>query len=211
MRVWRLSDRNPWFITAIIPLILGEFVCVATYVALTLQLRTFTELEKLKSLSILVNALGAAGDVLIAVALCILLHRSRTGFQRSDTMINKLIVFAVNTGVLTSLCAIASLISITVAGDTFLYIAFFFCLGRLYTNCLLANLNARKKIRDAGDNIYTTSDNFSLSLTGLSTSGAMAWTRPKNISIKIDTTAGLGTDSDQGYDAKKGDSHPSFG
>jgi hypothetical protein len=48
--------------------------------------------------------------------------------------------------------------------------------GEVYTNCLLANLNARKKIRDAGDNIYTTSDNFSLSLTGLSTSGAMAWT-----------------------------------
>ena len=33
-------------------------------------------------LSITVNALAAAGDVLIAGILCTLLHKSRTGFQR---------------------------------------------------------------------------------------------------------------------------------
>lgn len=65
-----------------------------------------------------VNALAAAGDVAIAVAMCTLLHTSRTGFRkfviesnahayrpcaltmlvRSDTMINRLIVYSLNTG-----------------------------------------------------------------------------------------------------------------
>jgi len=37
---------------------------------------------QIQDLSISVNALAAAGDVLIATALCSLLHFSRTGFHR---------------------------------------------------------------------------------------------------------------------------------
>lgn len=35
-----------------------------------------------------------------------------------------------------------------VYSDTFIYICFFFTIGRLYSNSLLANLNARESIRD---------------------------------------------------------------
>ena len=41
-----------------------------------------TQLNQFQYLSILVNALAAAGDVLIAATLCINLHFSRTGFSR---------------------------------------------------------------------------------------------------------------------------------
>lgn len=48
---------------------------------------TYKELTpQLQDLSILVNALAAAGDVLIAAALCTLLHFSRTGFQRWEIL-----------------------------------------------------------------------------------------------------------------------------
>ncbi|KAF7317871.1 hypothetical protein MKEN_00875000 [Mycena kentingensis (nom. inval.)] len=217
LRIWRLSNGNAWLTGAALILVLGEFGCVLAFVALSLQLDTFAELTTLKSLSITVNALAAAGDVLIAATLCKLLHSSRTGFHRSDTMIRKLMVWAVNTGLVTSLCAIASLISITVAGNTFIYILFFFCMGRLYCNSLLATLNARKMIRGAADGVHTTSENLSLSLrefqpknTTLSISSkvvvtpttstpalaflpSLSLTRDRhpqrpNISIKIDTT-----------------------
>ncbi|KAG6865147.1 hypothetical protein C0991_004829 [Blastosporella zonata] len=56
--------------------------CVVAFGAMALQYRTFAELQHLKYLSISVNALAAAGDVLIASILCTLLHRSRTGFHR---------------------------------------------------------------------------------------------------------------------------------
>ncbi|KAG6833998.1 hypothetical protein H0H93_012676, partial [Arthromyces matolae] len=209
-------------------LVAGEFGCVVgrswiisrrceaylilllAFSALSIQFKTFAELARLKYLSISVNALAAAGDVLIAGILCTLLHRSRTGFQRSDTMINKLILFAVNTGVLTSLCAVGSLISIVVAGQTFLYIAFFFCIGRLYSNSLLATLNARKMIRGSTDGIHSTSENFSLSLRELPKNGTIRgdihtyYQRPTNISIKINTTKEYALDSEHGHDTEKG-------
>ncbi|KAF8887393.1 hypothetical protein BD779DRAFT_1786229 [Infundibulicybe gibba] len=203
MRVWRLSSRNIWITGVVLALVLGEFGCVLAFTGLSLRFRTYTELAELKYLSIMVNALAAAGDVLIAATLCTLLHRSRTGFQRSDTMINKLILFAVNTGFLTSLCAVASLISIVVAGDTFLYIAFFFCIGRLYSNSLLATLNARRMIRVAAEGVNTTSENVSLSLREFPKAGTVNSKRPTNISIKIDTTQEFATDSDQDHDGEK--------
>ena len=38
-----------------------------------------------------VNVLGAVADVIIAAGLFFYLHRSRTGFKKSDTMISKLV------------------------------------------------------------------------------------------------------------------------
>ena len=62
-----------------------------TFITSLINVHTFAELATLKYLSISVNALAAAGDVLIAGTLSLLLHRSRTGFQKRDTMINQLV------------------------------------------------------------------------------------------------------------------------
>ncbi|KAF8959577.1 hypothetical protein BDZ97DRAFT_1666845 [Flammula alnicola] len=209
MRVWRLSNRKKILTGIVALLVLGEFGMLHSTLY-SLHLQTYAQLAELKYLSILVNALAAAGDVLIAATLCTLLHFSRTGFHRSDTMINKLILFSVNTGFLTSLCAVASLVSIVVAGNTFLYIAFFFCIGRLYTNSLLATLNARKMIRTSGNGIHSGSDNLTLSLREFPKNGPISSRRPTNISIKIDTTKEFITDSDQDNDLEKADVSVSF-
>ncbi|KAF6760860.1 hypothetical protein DFP72DRAFT_56129 [Ephemerocybe angulata] len=206
MRVWRLSNHSVLLTGLTGILVVAEFGCVIAFTGLSIGMKTFARLAELEALSITVNALAAAGDVLIAATLCTILHRSRTGFHRSDTMINRLILFSVNTGFLTSLCAVGSLISIVVAGHTFLYIAFFFCIGRLYTNSLLATLNARKLIRGSADGIHTTSDNFSFSLREISKHGASVTSsapkqRPTNISIKIDTTKEFATDRDSEKEA----------
>lgn len=189
MRVYRLSNKSIIATLSVLSLVFGEFILVVIYVAKAINMTTFVELGTLKPLSMSVNALAAAGDVLIAVFLCTLLQQSRTGFRRSDTMINKLILFSINTGLLTSICAVMSLISITVWDGTFIYIAFYFCLGRLYCNSLLATLNARKSLR--GD---SRDENMSLSLQGIQKTsnsinvGTSQRRLPNNISIKIDTT-----------------------
>ncbi|KAF8800906.1 hypothetical protein BYT27DRAFT_7116379, partial [Phlegmacium glaucopus] len=216
MRVWRLSNRRIALISVVALLVLGEFGMFFSSLKI-LHFKTFAQLVELKALSILVNALAAAGDLLIAGTLCVILHLSRTGFRRqvppavnqkfslfinlfflyrSDTMINKLILFAVNTGFLTSICAVASLVSIVVAGHTFIYIGFFFCIGRLYTNSLLATLNARKMIRIAGEGIQATSENFSVSLREFP---PMTTMRPTSMNISMK----FGTDSDQELDLEK--------
>ncbi|KAJ7156813.1 hypothetical protein C8R43DRAFT_1125394 [Mycena crocata] len=172
-----------------------KVVSLVPYVAMSLLLNTFAELTDLKALSTTVNALAASGDVLIASILCFLLLRSRTGFKRSDSMIKKLVLFFVNTTLITSLFAIASLISITVAPTTFIYILFFFCMGRLYSNSLLAILNARHIIVPTDDGILTTND-MPLSWRGFRPADrTRSFTRPE-LAIKIDTSQESVADTD---------------
>ena len=64
----------------------------------SLNLVTWCLIRIRQPLTISINALSTAVDVLIAVSLCFMLNQSRTGFRRSDHIINKLIVFVVNTG-----------------------------------------------------------------------------------------------------------------
>ena len=73
---------------------------------------TFTELAQIVNISRSINILGAVSDIGIAAVLIFLLQRSRTGFRRSETIINRLIIFTINTGLLTSLCALMSLITV---------------------------------------------------------------------------------------------------
>jgi len=181
MRIWRLSNRNIYITGTSVILIIGGFVTLIVYVARALQFVTLSSLERVKGESISVNVLGAAADLFIAGMLCSLLNVSRTGFRRSDAIINRLILFTVNTGLLTSLCALASLISILAAPNTYIYIAFFFCLGRLYTNSLLASLNARKVL--ARVNNRSSEGTTSLSLRDLPKIG-----QHQAIAVKIDTT-----------------------
>ncbi|KAJ3875370.1 hypothetical protein F5051DRAFT_471001 [Lentinula edodes] len=152
-------------------------------------------IESGNGLSITVNVLAAVADTYIAGLLTLLLHTSRTGFQRSDSIINKLIIFSINTGALTSLCAIASMLSILLAPATFIYISFFFCMGRLYANSLLATLNIRTLIRkEGGSNVQASGDTGSIPLGNYNTS---IFNPPSTISVKIDTSREYTTDRER--------------
>ncbi|KAI6122769.1 hypothetical protein EV401DRAFT_2261482 [Pisolithus croceorrhizus] len=201
MRVYRLSNKSIPVTAFVMSSVIAEFVLSVIYVAKALPLQSFADLSQLKGISSAINATTAASDVLIAGCLCFLLQKSRTGFRRSDTMINKLMLFSLNTGLLTGIFAVASLISISVWPNAFIYIAFYFCVGRLYCNSLLATLNARRIIRAA-----STDDDMSLSLQGARKTTNLATSQrpvPNNISIKIDTTHELVRDDarDEQYSA----------
>ncbi|EIM85530.1 uncharacterized protein STEHIDRAFT_158158 [Stereum hirsutum FP-91666 SS1] len=153
MRIYRLSNQNIYLSGGVGILVLTQFLLIIAYTAQAFELKTYVELNtKLHELTLSINAITAATDVLIAVILCTMLHSSRTGFKRSDTMITKLIIFTVNTGLLTSIDAICGLATGAAYPNTFIYILFFFALGRLYANSLLASLNARRSVRAASQN-----------------------------------------------------------
>ncbi|KDQ58604.1 hypothetical protein JAAARDRAFT_673647 [Jaapia argillacea MUCL 33604] len=176
IRIWKLSERSIAVTLCVLLLVLAEFGTVFAYTVKALHFSTFTQLAELKALSMTVNALAAAGDVVIAAVLCTVLHRARTGFQHSNNVINRLMIFCVNTGLLTSICAVLSLITISALPNTFIYIAFYFASGRLYLNSLLATLNARRSIHNKPVGPSNFSESISLSFregtTGLRTAGA---------------------------------------
>ncbi|KAH9853719.1 hypothetical protein C2E23DRAFT_91919 [Lenzites betulinus] len=186
VRIWHLSGKKLAVVIPVAILVLGEFSVGMAYSIKAVSFTTFLEDTRLKSLSIATNAFAAAGDVTIAVLMCKILHDSRTGFSKSDTLINKLMMFSVNTGILTSICACLSLITILAMPNTFVYITFFFLLGRVYSNTLMATLNARKSLREAsgGDLSLSLRDMQPTVPSNLSISNR----RTGDIAIHIDTT-----------------------
>ncbi|KAJ4472144.1 hypothetical protein J3R30DRAFT_3407645 [Lentinula aciculospora] len=180
LRVWKMSNQNKPLTVFIILFVVGELACSVAFTISSLKLVTWEDLTRLKSLSMTVNVLGAVADVIIAAGLFYFLHRSRTGFKKSDTMISKLR---------------SRFFRILIWGKTLIYVAFYFSLGRLYSNSLLATLNARKSIRglndEEGGNVSFSLQTFSNKLRPTRRNMTMPNSKQTNISIKIDTTQEL--------------------
>ncbi|KAA1470133.1 hypothetical protein DENSPDRAFT_879477 [Dentipellis sp. KUC8613] len=205
MRIFTLSNKNYFFVVPVMIMVIAQFVAYLVYVTKALQMDTFVpQLATLKNLTLSINAITAATDVAIAAILCSLLHGSRTGFRRSDTMINKLMLWTVNTGLLTSVDAALALATHAALPSTFVYICFFFLLGRLYSNSLLGTLNARKTIRP------DTSQDESISLgIGFSrsraTTGAVHPSGQNGIAINVNMTKEYSKDPENQFASH---SHP---
>jgi hypothetical protein len=86
---------------------------IPVYVVRALPLHTYVDLTSLANLSRAVNIFAVVSDVLIAATLIFLLQRSRTGFRQSETIINRCILFTINTGAMTSLFAVMSLVTVS--------------------------------------------------------------------------------------------------
>ncbi|PIL36727.1 hypothetical protein GSI_00416 [Ganoderma sinense ZZ0214-1] len=166
--VWRLSKGKLYLVIPVAAMVLTEFGLSLAYsiIALT-RLETFSDLVQIKMLSACTNIFAAIPDVAIASILCTILYRSRTGSPKSNILINRLMVFAINTGLLTSVCACISLITFFAFPTTFIYICFYFLIGRLYANSLMAMLNARRSRRDGCN-----SDDTTVSLREVPTAGS---------------------------------------
>jgi len=180
-RVWKLSQGRYLLAMLILVLIVCCAGCGTAWVIISMGMGTYRNLLRITPLTITINALSTTIDVLIASSLVYLLNSARTGFRKSDTMINKLIIFVVNTGILTTLCAIAALICLVASPNTLIYASFYFCIGRLYLNSFLATLNARHSITEKIDNV----DHM---LVSIPRSVVSSQTTKNNISIRIDKT-----------------------
>ncbi|KAI9567071.1 hypothetical protein HD554DRAFT_2039769 [Boletus coccyginus] len=88
-------------------------------------------------------------DILIAIFLTFLLVRKRSAIVFSSTahVLQRLIVFAVNTGTWTAMFALLSLILLHLFPSNMIYTVFVIPLCPVYCNTVLANLNARAYVR----------------------------------------------------------------
>ncbi|KAH7927325.1 hypothetical protein BV22DRAFT_1031935 [Leucogyrophana mollusca] len=87
--------------------------------------------------------LVALGDILIATSLCVLLYRSRTGSPRTDRLLKRLIIFCVQTGLITSFATVVTIGIWIAAGFDIQHLLMSFPMGGIYATCLNANFLAR--------------------------------------------------------------------
>ncbi|CAL1710996.1 unnamed protein product [Somion occarium] len=134
-RVFRLSQGN-WILTVFITAVsLLDLVCSVVVTVMAFH-DTFAELMQLSTLLYLDFAAVFSADASIAVSLCYYLRVNRTGVRKTDSLINILMLYTVNTGLLTALDASAGLIMFAVMPNNLI-------------------LNARETLRDRTEDIVS--------------------------------------------------------
>ncbi|OCH90359.1 hypothetical protein OBBRIDRAFT_793345 [Obba rivulosa] len=88
-------------------------------------------------------------DITVVLSMTCLLNRLRSGNPASDSVLQKFIVYTINTGLLTSICVAMALICFVAAPRSFAFLSFYVILTKLYVNSLLGTLNARRLLEAA--------------------------------------------------------------
>jgi len=94
---------------------------------------------------------GLAADCSISAILCVFLFGRRTGFEKTDGMVNKVILYTMNTCLLTTAVALTNVITFFLMRSNFIHVAFNMLLCKLFSNSLLASLNRRSTLRRFDD------------------------------------------------------------
>ncbi|KAJ8490067.1 hypothetical protein ONZ51_g2548 [Trametes cubensis] len=132
--------------------IVVSMLCVAEFAAST---EAFTQYSfaKFSHYTWLVSTgftLAMAADWVLMFVLIYILHSNRTGFQSTDSMIDLMILYTVNTGVLTGIVDLLSVIFAFYAPRHLIYIALGIVGKKLYATTLLAALNSRNSLKTHG-------------------------------------------------------------
>jgi len=215
MRIWRLSKKNIWVTGFVMAISLAQFFSNIAFYGVAHGYTDFAQLVPKTDFMHVINALMAASDATIAIVLSFLLHTSRSGFRKTDTIINRLIMFTVNTGVLTGVCAVLTLITNIAFPNTFIYMIFYILVARVYTNSLLATLNSRDSVRrgmpDTTGNASSMANSVNLDRIRMRPlDGEMTKHTNHALSIKVDTettrddgTGKMSDDIESGYESGK--------
>lgn len=158
LRVWRFSNRNHFVTGIILILVFGQFACAILYTVRSFQLGKFIYASRLQTVATVALGAGVLTDIIIALALCFFLRKLRTGYDNSDSLVNTLTIYAINTGALTSAISLCTLVLYNTHPEAFYFTASYFVLGKLYAISLLCTLNTRKTVRGRGTDRAATSN-----------------------------------------------------
>ncbi|KAI6015054.1 hypothetical protein F5J12DRAFT_815568 [Pisolithus orientalis] len=87
--------------------------------------------------------LSIACDTLIAMALSHHLNLRKTGFDRTSRIIDRMIIYTLATGLITSTTELAEAVCFWTMNDNYVWMGLYVIESGLYTNSLLAALNSR--------------------------------------------------------------------
>ncbi|KLO12051.1 hypothetical protein SCHPADRAFT_439919 [Schizopora paradoxa] len=145
-RIWYLSNKN-YFVTGIQVLFgvaaLAVGICAGVR---AFSLSTFQNVDDTPWLIYTTTGCDLLSDTCIACTLYYYLYRGSTGFKGTSKLLHKIALYVVGTGVLTVIWDILEIVTYKTS-NTLLFGVFYISLSKLYTNALLASLNARPMIQ----------------------------------------------------------------
>ncbi|KIY62285.1 hypothetical protein CYLTODRAFT_494737 [Cylindrobasidium torrendii FP15055 ss-10] len=147
LQIWIISHGNIWITSPALIFAVVQFVSATVQTARSALVGAYSRLGETESTVILEQVFSSAADVYITVVLCILLHHSRSGIKTTDTIITKLIVYAVHRGVITTVLSLLTLALFVWQPATFIFMVPLLPTGQLYAINVLATLLHRQTIR----------------------------------------------------------------
>jgi len=147
-RIFLLSNKN-WFMTApVLVLTVFRLACASVTTSRMLSYESF-EMLKLHARWIftLGLAVSSAVDVLICGLLVYLFRSNRTEAGRLNHVLDKLILYGLESGSLTCIGTIVSMICWLAIPQNLIFLGVYFCIAKLYANSLFITLNTRNSIR----------------------------------------------------------------
>ncbi|PBK97182.1 hypothetical protein ARMGADRAFT_626441 [Armillaria gallica] len=163
LRVWRFSERNIFITGIILLLTYGQLGLAITFTLKAFELTGVFEVVNLRVLGSTSLGVGVLTDLVTAISLCYFLNKLRTGYHKSDSLVNSLVLYAINTGALTSAVSLSTLILYNIMPTNLVFVACFFILSKLYAISFMATLNTRRIVRGKGtDKQGTTSNNTNM-------------------------------------------------
>lgn len=145
-RILRLKKSVALYATVLV-LAAAAFIFGIIFGVKVCNVKTMMETGGMSSLISVWLCLEVGVNVLITGILLHSLSQSRTGFQRSDSIINRLMQTTVQTGLLTSVVSVLTLVLYLADRDTEFYSLFGVPISRLYSNTLMHTLLCREELR----------------------------------------------------------------
>ncbi|KAJ7157611.1 hypothetical protein C8R43DRAFT_1182976 [Mycena crocata] len=100
--------------------------------------------------------IGAVVDLIIAITLVYHLSKHRhMAYKRTIAVMDKLIKWTIETGVITSAGGIITLVCFQTMKENYIWLGFFAVMARLFSNSLFASLNARTGLRPKTDDVVS--------------------------------------------------------
>ncbi|THH28663.1 hypothetical protein EUX98_g5518 [Antrodiella citrinella] len=148
-RVYSLSGKKLLLASPIVILAFGRLFAALVSTSQMIRLKSFEKFVDQYGWVFTVGlSLSVAVDVIITVSLLIILRRSRTGYgTTTDRIIDIIAVYTVETGMITAVTTVVSLICWVTMPHNLIFLALHFTISKLYANSALATLNTRRALR----------------------------------------------------------------
>jgi len=160
-RIWKFSNKF-WIVPCItIPLMLTQLGFTFANNALTLIHRDIAYLQTITYTVYVVHSVNVFLDLFFVIVMAFLLSKERQVFKYTQTMVHRLLVLTVNTGLMTTIATALTIVFVAAQPDTFVYAFFNVLVSSLYGNSVMANLNSRDYVRGfKADNVLESSVQF---------------------------------------------------
>ncbi|KAJ8462460.1 hypothetical protein ONZ51_g10891 [Trametes cubensis] len=143
-RVWRFAPKLRFLVVVACGLSIAELAILTVSTVRILAIPLAADLTGSMRTMATGSLLGVTADLLITTMLIVTLFRSRTGFKRTDSKIHTVIMYTINTGLLTGLGNLFFVIFAYTIPDTLYPVAAAFIGFKMYATTLLAALNVRQ-------------------------------------------------------------------